>query len=86
MHCFNKIKLQVCDDSKEALILKSYDDFRTWYLQNHDLSIFSENEIEELLKEEQPDSYPCVPLLADGGFEVFYVSTDLIKCWKDSLS
>jgi len=41
--------------------------------------MFSEYEIDELLQDEKPDTYPCVPLILEGGLETYYISGELLE-------
>lgn len=72
---------------KALKILETEDDFRSWFLQCHEqtLSCFSAAEIDELLLETKPESYPCIPLLAEGGFDVTFVSPQKADAWLDLL-
>lgn len=75
---FNQ-KWYLNSDNSEPLILYCYEDFRKWYLSLRDLSMFSESEIDELLQDEKPDTYPCVPLILEGGLETYYISGELLE-------
>lgn len=68
-------------------VLENEDDFKAWFLKCHDkqLNCFSESEIDELLKESKPECYPCIPLLAEGGFEVSFVSPKKADVWLELL-
>jgi hypothetical protein len=85
MRSFNKYNDQSCNTEKNAIVLNSYVDFCNWYMSCHDFSMFSQNEIDEVLNEEKPDMYPCIPLFLGPDFEVTYICTDLIKSWGEAL-
>lgn len=54
--------------------LDSFEEYRKWYLGHHDFSMFNEEEIHALLDEEQPDNYPCTPIIINYYSEIFYLS------------
>lgn len=67
------------NSSGEVMILNTYSEYREWYLSRHDLSIFAPDEIDALLKDEQPDSYPCIPYITENYDDVCYFCLNLIK-------
>ena len=65
-------------DNDQLPVLYSFEDFKKWYLSHYDLSMFSGCDITALLIDEEPDSYPCIPLMLNSYESIFYLSTDNI--------
>jgi hypothetical protein len=85
MRSFNKYSEQTYNAGNNALVISSYKEFCDWYMSCYDFSMFSQSEIDEVLNEEKPDIYPCIPLFLGPDFEVTYICTDLIKSWSLAL-
>lgn len=63
----------------DVLILNTYSEYKDWYLSQYDLSIFNPEEVDALLDDEEPDSYPCIPYITENYDSICYFSLDLIK-------
>lgn len=85
MGTFNSNLLKVCDRNEPINILKSDSEFKKWYLQYHDFTMFTENDVRELMDEEKPKRYPCIPVFSEDGFDVTYVGLDYIEHWSKVL-
>lgn len=70
--------MQLAIEDNKPVIFTCFEEFREWYLRLHDFSMFSEEDVSALLKEERPDHYPCSPLIIDAYHGIFYLSTDNI--------
>ncbi|MCG0457704.1 hypothetical protein L6R44_16655 [Enterobacter cloacae complex sp. ECC445] len=66
----------------KPLILHSFDEYKEWYLAAHNLSMFSKVDIDYLIEEEQPERYPCTPLLIDIEHGFFYLNMDNMVIMK----
>lgn len=84
MRFFNVDDLQKCQQNEMVLILRSYEDFRRWYLSRHDLSMFAEEDIASLLDDEKPSIYPCVPLESSSELDTVYLSLDVLNACKNT--
>lgn len=80
MRFINLTDVVTGQNNNEILILRSFDDFYQWYTSRYDLSMFDEEAIKELLTEEKPSSYPCVPLLGLYDVETTYLSLSIFEC------
>ncbi|MCW4783059.1 hypothetical protein [Enterobacter chuandaensis] len=67
------------------VVLNSTDDFKKWYLELYDMSMFSDTDIAALLNDEKPQEYPCIPLVFDKSEDIIYISTELAKCLSGQL-
>ena len=74
-----------CFFNKKPTLLRSDDDYERWYREQFDFSMFTENEIQEVIEEERPDYYPCIPIIHGSGYEVVYLGEDLVKLWFNQL-
>lgn len=72
---------------RSFIVLKSYNHFRTWFLDTYDFSMFTEEDIESFLQETQPLHYPCIPYYSDPGtmFPEAYLSISLLNFWISHL-
>ena len=68
----------VTKDNK-LVIFYCFEDFRKWYLQLHDFSMFSEADIQTMINEEKPEYYPCAPLIIDAYHGIYYLNTKNIR-------
>lgn len=71
--------------NKNAKVLHSDRDFEEWYLEQFDLTMFTDIEIKDVMEEERPESYPCVPIVQEGGYDVMYLREELIQHWFKKL-
>ncbi|MBB1200809.1 hypothetical protein EGM70_10955 [Enterobacteriaceae bacterium 89] len=58
-------------------VVHSFEEYSLWYLSRFDFSIFSSDNIQFLLEDEQPESYPCIPLTIENTSVVIYISLPL---------
>lgn len=72
-------------DNQTLIVLNSFEDFKKWYLRFFDLSLFAEGEINALLSEGKPDSYPCIPLVLDKNMSVVYFDAGSVQDWCNKL-
>lgn len=63
-------------DGDRLVVFHCFDDFRDWYLRNHDFNMFPEDDVDGLLNEEKPDRYPCSPLIIGAHQGIFYLDTE----------
>lgn len=85
MSLSRKINATAQGVNKNAKILRSDEDFERWYLEQFDLSMFTEMEVKVAMDEERPEYYPCIPVRQDGNYEVLYLGEDLVKFWFNKL-
>lgn len=71
--------------NKNAKVLHSDKDFEEWYLEQFDFSMFKDEEVQDVMEEDRPESYPCVPLVQEGGYDVMYLGEELIQHWFKKL-
>lgn len=64
--------------NKNTRVLRCNEDFENWYLKQFDYTMFTDTEIKKAMEEVRPESYPCIPLVQDGGNEVTYLGEDLV--------
>lgn len=72
--------------AQPVCVLTSYDEFCNWYLQRFDLSIFSENDIDMLLEEVKPTSYPCIPFIAGETQETVFIDVREVEAWFKAIN
>lgn len=65
------------------LVLHSFNEFRKWYLNHYDFTMYSQEEIGALLEEEKPDGYPCSPLLINNYNDILYLDMRYITVNAD---
>lgn len=71
--------ISITDDSNKNLrVLDSEKEFEKWYREQYDFSMFSEGEIKQVIQDDRPENYPCIPLIIKEDEELLYVSKDLI--------
>lgn len=62
-------------------VLHNFCEFKKWYMDYSriDTNICPDSEIQLMLLEEQPDAYPCIPMIHGDMFDVFYLSINLFS-------
>jgi hypothetical protein len=81
MKLSRKINFTAHGINKDCRVLHSDEDFEKWYQEQFDLTMFSEMDVRDVMEEERPEYYPCIPLLQEGGYEVAYLAEDLVELW-----
>ena len=70
---------------KNTHTLNDYNDFCSWYLNAHDLSMFLETDIDELLAEIKPNSYPCLPIYSNDMCGIIFAEVKHIENWFEAV-
>lgn len=84
----NELTMNSLDDSinnASATVLNSFTEYCDWYLNFHDFSIFSEEEILLVLEEVKPNVYPCIPLVVNKLKDVIFIDVNLIHYLYNSI-
>jgi hypothetical protein len=71
---------------KNPKVLRSDEDFERWYQEQYDFRMFSDQEVRDVLQDERPESYPCIPYIHRGSHEVTYFSIEFIEYWSARLA
>lgn len=62
----------------QLTLLRSHEEFETWFLQKNDYSWCSDDEIRTLIDECKPESYPCIPLASAFSLVMMYLKPETI--------
>lgn len=64
--------------NKKMQVLYCDEDYKKWYLEQYDFSMFSESEVKQAIQEDKPEKYPCIPLITKEDNGLFYLSKEFI--------
>lgn len=64
--------------NKSICVLRSDEDYERWFQEEYNFSMFSENEVKNVMEDDKPESYPCIPLIQKDNPDVIYVGNEII--------